>query len=215
MGRYSVRSGYTIARLYDGSRLSLSSVDWSSRWKRLWSAKIPAEVKHFMWRMFHNFLPTGTILRGRQVDISTIYPVCRECDESMEHIIFYCGWARKVWKELSRLGISWSSKNSTTGCGLMSLWSYLYLILAWHVWGLGPSGVIVTRLSSVKFSLRVLLSLVNGLWIIWEHSLARWVIKWMEVWGLLFWALFVDASCKEGVEVVKFWYRPLGWFCDG
>lgn len=97
-GHYNVKSGYHITRSLVGNPSSLNDYGWQNWWKKVWGAIIPAKVKHFIWRTFHNFLPTFCSLRRGKLDVSPYCPVCGSKGESIEHILFVCQRAQSVWK---------------------------------------------------------------------------------------------------------------------
>ncbi|GMN54500.1 hypothetical protein TIFTF001_023624 [Ficus carica] len=68
-GIYRVRSGYRVA--IDSRKqtsLKLSSPD-SKWWRLLWRLKIPPKVRIFIWRCFHDLLPTMFSLKHRGSDV--------------------------------------------------------------------------------------------------------------------------------------------------
>ncbi|KAL9665038.1 hypothetical protein QQ045_020447 [Rhodiola kirilowii] len=69
-------------------------------WKKFWRVKAQLMVKNFMWRVYHNVLPTtGSLInRGCQIDqVSRIYG---RANEHLDHVLLECDWAQGFWKEL-------------------------------------------------------------------------------------------------------------------
>ncbi|OMP11560.1 reverse transcriptase [Corchorus capsularis] len=98
-GLYTVKSGYHIARLV----LSKSLPDVENRnvfWRRVWGASMQPKVKYFLWRLWHNILPTKYNLQQRGVPVDDVCS-CSNTDTSLLHIFFHCPFAVKVW-EISR-----------------------------------------------------------------------------------------------------------------
>ncbi|CAM8943968.1 unnamed protein product [Rhodiola kirilowii] len=70
-------------------------------WSKVWRFKIQGKVKIFLWRLFHDFLPTAANLlkKGCEVD-----PHCRICGYRIEtslHLFIECWWARAYWDRLN------------------------------------------------------------------------------------------------------------------
>lgn len=102
-GAYTVQSAYHQLQLRDGQRLqqaeSSSGPELEKRmWKRTWSMQIKGKLKNFIWRCFHNVLPTRTQLAKKGFHGDLTCPMCGEGDEQLEHLFFNCRRARIVWK---------------------------------------------------------------------------------------------------------------------
>ncbi|GMN66693.1 hypothetical protein TIFTF001_035757 [Ficus carica] len=64
----------------------------------MWSLPIPSKVRLFVWRAFHEILPTMVSLRHRGIDCDIICPRCKDVMESTSHAIFNCLTSQAVWK---------------------------------------------------------------------------------------------------------------------
>ncbi|KAF4385363.1 hypothetical protein G4B88_026646 [Cannabis sativa] len=76
-GSYTVKSGYAVA-------LDV----------------VPQKVKIFLWRMYHQALPTNSQLIRRKV---LVQPVCRRCgeeSETPEHALVFCSSLLPLWTKL-------------------------------------------------------------------------------------------------------------------
>ncbi|CAL8990467.1 unnamed protein product [Prunus brigantina] len=69
----------------------------SNVWFRIWNCQTLPKIKIFLWRSVNGFLPTFEILFKRKLCQSPICPFCKEQPESIEHTLFLCPWAAKVW----------------------------------------------------------------------------------------------------------------------
>ena len=77
-GVYKVRSGYRAimeAKHVDSSSYVNSDVVW---WRKMWSLSIPPKVRLFVWRAFHEILPTMVSLKFRGISCDGICPRCNE-----------------------------------------------------------------------------------------------------------------------------------------
>ena len=89
-GICSVRSCYKAAmELKNDARSSDQElmVRW---WKSLWSLKVPSKVKLFVWRTFHDSIPTLFNLGRRGVKVNKFCPQCKESIETPFHALFGC-----------------------------------------------------------------------------------------------------------------------------
>lgn len=91
-GRYSVKSGYHVARAIgpasNTSNPSSSFIPPPSFWKFVWNLNIPPKVKHFWWRACRNALATKENLHKRKCARNPICPLCCNSVESIEQLLF-------------------------------------------------------------------------------------------------------------------------------
>lgn len=91
-GEYTTKSGYAVAKLYNGT-----TEDRAFNWKKcIWQVDTSPKIKHFMWKANNGALPVGSVLqtRGLATDI-----VCKRCGarETELHVLLQCPFASKVW----------------------------------------------------------------------------------------------------------------------
>ncbi|GMN47032.1 hypothetical protein TIFTF001_016222 [Ficus carica] len=79
----------------ESSSIVNSDVSW---WRKMWSLPVPPKVRLFVWRAFHEILPTMVSLRHRGIDCDVICPRCKDVMESTSHAIFDCPTSQAVWK---------------------------------------------------------------------------------------------------------------------
>lgn len=100
-GNYSVKTGYHVARESHldecKTKASSSFQPPQAIWKFIWSINIPPKLKHFWWKTCCNFLATKENLFRRKCHSSPICSFCQKEPESIEHLLFRCGWTSAVW----------------------------------------------------------------------------------------------------------------------
>ncbi|KAI8527188.1 hypothetical protein RHMOL_Rhmol12G0056600 [Rhododendron molle] len=99
-GVYSVKSGYRVAfqdLVPPSSTPSSSFVPDKNMWATIWKLDVPHKMRHFWWRACSNSLATKENLVRRRCGVSKACPICREAEESIEHLVFACQWVRAVW----------------------------------------------------------------------------------------------------------------------
>lgn len=58
---------------------------------------IPAKVKNFLWRLFHNSLPTKANLYGRKIVNNNLCPLCQLELETSIHLLWNCRASNDIW----------------------------------------------------------------------------------------------------------------------
>lgn len=97
MGIYSIKSGYKLF-VQLNQKGPVSNDDCQRRWwKILWSLKIPNKIKFFVWRSYHNIIPTIVNLSRCHVETEAMCPLCQKDPETTDHALFKCKIAKKVW----------------------------------------------------------------------------------------------------------------------
>ncbi|GMN28393.1 hypothetical protein TIFTF001_041162 [Ficus carica] len=79
----------------ESSSTDSSDVLW---WRKLWSLPIPPKARLFVWRAFHETLPTMVSLNHRGIDCDVTCPRCTDVMESCSHAILDCPISQMVWR---------------------------------------------------------------------------------------------------------------------
>lgn len=96
-GHYSVRSAY---RLLQEQKNLWHQDDRNSTWRKTWRVKAPPKILNFMWRALSNCLPTMKMLTHKHVHVSSMCQVCRNGEETVEHILCHCTLAAQCWQRV-------------------------------------------------------------------------------------------------------------------
>ncbi|XP_038974250.1 uncharacterized protein LOC120105653 [Phoenix dactylifera] len=101
--RASVGVGEVARLLQSGSQ---SGIDCG--W--VWRFGLHQRVALFLWKVAWERLPTCSVLCRRGMSLS---PSCPDCgvEESVDHVLFHCVWARGVWSLTGILGATWSGRD--------------------------------------------------------------------------------------------------------
>ncbi|KAK3219546.1 hypothetical protein Dsin_013516 [Dipteronia sinensis] len=140
-GNYSVRSGCKIGR--DLTRISSSSniSAINSWWKTFWKIQIPLKIKIFIWKAWHNWIPTRVNLAKRGIKLDRKCQRCFSEDEFTFHALWNCrkpNYVRRDWAELHR-----GSTGSFTNLGDFIYNNYMKLsledmgllcVIVWRTW---------------------------------------------------------------------------------
>ena len=87
-GSYSSKSAYTA--------FFLGSIKFGS-WRRIWKTWAPLRCKFFIWLVFHNRVWTADRLAKRNLAHPESCPLCDQEDETINHLLVGCVFARQVW----------------------------------------------------------------------------------------------------------------------
>ncbi|XP_008779683.2 uncharacterized protein LOC103699441 [Phoenix dactylifera] len=102
--RASIGIGEVARLLQPGSQPGLN-YGW------VWRFGLHQRIALFLWKVAWERLPTCSVLCRRGMSLS---PSCPDCgvDESVDHVLFHCVWARGVWSLIGIPGDTWSGRDS-------------------------------------------------------------------------------------------------------
>ena len=128
---------YTVCNSYK-MLLPCSDISSSSIWNRLWRLDVPSKVKHFMWRVLTNVLPTTENLLQKHVEVPTACPICHVSFENVCHILLVFPFARTCWMT-SSIGFFGDGSNLLHWLeGLFNTYSIdqtqLAITIYWSLW---------------------------------------------------------------------------------
>jgi hypothetical protein len=90
-------------------------------WKDLWNLQVPPKLKHFVWKVCNNILPTKVSLFGKKVIQSPICQYCLREEETLVHILWNCPSSIAVWQECPR-SIQKLAMEPTDGRSMVEGW---------------------------------------------------------------------------------------------
>uniref|UniRef100_A0A2N9FCX4 Reverse transcriptase zinc-binding domain-containing protein n=1 Tax=Fagus sylvatica TaxID=28930 RepID=A0A2N9FCX4_FAGSY len=99
-GVFTVHSAYEMLesdrRKSDiGESSNMANLRWL--WRKVWKMAIPGKIKHFIWRAYHESLPTYQQLHRRKIRTEANCPVCSQQEETTLHALWQCPLARNTW----------------------------------------------------------------------------------------------------------------------
>jgi hypothetical protein len=147
-GQYTVRSAYNLARTasffsrHNSAGRGSGCAEDEKNWKALWLIVPPGKMKIVLWRMVHDYLPTGHQLVHRHIPADGRCIFCGQI-ERVEHMMLLCPFARRVWE-----GVKSAFPLHLLGKELhnMKQWIFEFLkreskvnatvlaVTAWHIW---------------------------------------------------------------------------------
>jgi hypothetical protein len=99
-GIFSVKSAYELLER-ECSRSTTGECSYSVHlrwlWRKTWKLAIPWKIKHFLWRAYHETLPTNHQLHRRKIRSSSLCSICDQKEETTFHALWQCPLARNTW----------------------------------------------------------------------------------------------------------------------
>jgi hypothetical protein len=137
-GKYSVRSAY---RTYFTGWTTMAGA------KEIWRAPVPPKVKFFFWIVLHGRLWTAERRQRHGLQQSATYVLCDQLDETTDHLLCSCVYAREVWSLLLLAMASlttapqqdstvldwWLSSKATIPEALRRSFDFI-LLATWNLW---------------------------------------------------------------------------------
>ncbi|KAI4332570.1 hypothetical protein L6164_017467 [Bauhinia variegata] len=68
-------------------------------WEAIWNMQAPPTIRILLWEICQHNLPTCQSLLRRKLIDSPLCPICKEEDETLEHVFLLCPWTRPIWFE--------------------------------------------------------------------------------------------------------------------
>lgn len=97
-GDYTTRIAYhLIARSERNKQPSCSTRDNSQLWKGIWNLQVPYKVKHLIWRVANESLPTLQNLLCRNMVRNAVCPTCKLAWEDTIHALWNCQRLWVIW----------------------------------------------------------------------------------------------------------------------
>lgn len=197
----SARPASVYAFLDEGpSQLSVSPEERKIL-KMVWRLNTVPKVRLFVWKVFHNILPTRFLLASRGILQSSSCCMCGYQMETCDHALFGCPFSKAVWdfflvscpespiSEVSALSF-WSWLGSGDSSSLLSL----AVILMWLLWQ-NRNAVLHNEASQATVSL-------------WLRGLAMWDLhEHKHLSESSFALVFRNSRCRLSSE------PSFGWRC--
>jgi hypothetical protein len=138
--KYSAKSAYESFFL--GSTLF-------APWEKIWKSWAPPKCRFFMWLVVHNKCWTADRLARRGLPRPECCPLCDQDDETINHLLVVCVFAREFWflllRQVSLHALSpqpsensfldwWERASSATSELVRQVVNYLIILGAWILW---------------------------------------------------------------------------------
>lgn len=110
-GQYSCKAGYWFLKEGDDFNIHEEPPDYEQGlWNKIWSLNSSNKVKHLIWRMCKNSLPTKGNLVRRQIVNDSSSDRCSKATKNCLHVVWSCPGLADVW-EASEI---WNSQSEVT-----------------------------------------------------------------------------------------------------
>lgn len=151
-GTFSVKSAYHVEFQHQFGHQWLRQdgqgcMQINPIWKSAWRLCIPGKVKHFIWKVLKGVLPCFGVLAARHIPLSAQCPICKVGMEDIQHCLFTCSRAKKIWAELDFADeINRAVAQDRSGSVTMEILgriegavgelpkAELFAVAAWYIW---------------------------------------------------------------------------------
>ena len=89
-GEFTVNSAYL--QIIGGAR---DGNNFRGNW--IWKMDMYPKIVSFLWLCLRNSIPVRELLAARGISCSKLCPICKEQDESIDHLLRECAFARHFW----------------------------------------------------------------------------------------------------------------------
>lgn len=99
-GHYTVKSGYWVQQNIVKPDQMHELVDQPSLdglFQKIWKMNTSPKVHHFLWKCLRDSLPAAANMRSRHIAKDGSCGRCSMDNETVNHILFTCPYARLVW----------------------------------------------------------------------------------------------------------------------
>ena len=129
-GKFSVKSYYRSLKVENSPLLPA---------KEVWGSYTPLRTHFFAWEAVWGKISTVDMLMRRGWSMVYKCNLCKENEESADHILIHCGKTRELWTSLlSSFGVMWVFPGSVRN-----------LLLEWKIKGLGKKMSVVWRMAPI------------------------------------------------------------------
>lgn len=91
-GDFTVKSAY---KTLTSTSTALQKVSVPKQtWNKLWHSQTPHKVNLFIWKCLRHIVPTRCRISHYKPNIET---TCVLCEETTNHLLLHCQYARTVW----------------------------------------------------------------------------------------------------------------------
>jgi hypothetical protein len=97
-GRFTASSAYlALQNNYVSPMMPGTSANF---WKSIWKLNLNDRLRLFIWKIAWNLFPTMEWLNAifSSPDIDVVCPLCKDGEDSIQHLFFKCRFARVIWR---------------------------------------------------------------------------------------------------------------------
>ncbi|XP_026399370.1 uncharacterized protein LOC113295234 [Papaver somniferum] len=91
---------FTVASAYELIRNKFPTLQWT---KQVWHPSIHPSISSSVWKIVRRVVPSDDNLKRRKVQLDSRCPFCKNSEETLEHILWYCNFSELIWKRLGRI----------------------------------------------------------------------------------------------------------------
>ena len=98
-GKYTVNSGSKFLTKLNSVQVPTANQQHQSGiWNQIWGLNVPNKVRHFMWRVCKEAVPTKYNLMRRKILMEDKYEHCGVDSETALHAVWECAMLDEIWE---------------------------------------------------------------------------------------------------------------------
>ena len=103
------------------------------------------KIVSFLWLCLHNSIPVREVLVARGISCSKLCPICKEQDESIEHLLRECFFVQQFWAKIHAPRVSSMRIHNVSGWLQVNYrsklihhsfipWNLIFPLVVWSIW---------------------------------------------------------------------------------
>ncbi|KAG7583244.1 Endonuclease/exonuclease/phosphatase superfamily [Arabidopsis suecica] len=115
-GDFSVKSAYWLASQSCNLQVRLQAEQRPSTNElkaKVWKLKTDPKIQVFLWKALNGSLPVAKAMKCRGMKVDERCQICGEDEESVNHVLFTCSYARQVWALSDIPSPQWGFQNGS------------------------------------------------------------------------------------------------------
>ncbi|KAF9624334.1 hypothetical protein IFM89_009617 [Coptis chinensis] len=91
----STTGKFIVVAAHEAIRTKAPQPAWS---EFIWSSKVLPRTQGIVWKLAHGVARTNNQLQKRKTHLASRCCLCRNQEETLDHVLFHCPFAKRVWK---------------------------------------------------------------------------------------------------------------------
>jgi hypothetical protein len=94
-GNFTLKEGYNLQE-------NFQNIQKEHIWEIIWKSKFWPKISTFLWLLVQNKILTWDNLRRRGFIGPSIFHLCQQQEETMEHLLNHCPFSELIWNQAAQ-----------------------------------------------------------------------------------------------------------------